>query len=370
MRPLWNHCFFAYLSVEVKKMLVAKWRNQFVYADEVAFQKVVVNRKELRCPTCQQPVFIKKGQFKSPHFAHRDKNQCLSFSEGETQEHIYLKKLLFRWSNEQLELEAYLPKLQQRPDLLSCQIVIEVQCSILAQTRMIERTSNYLSHGYQAWWLMGEKLMPKGTLTALQRSFCSYNKLLGCHFWCIDAREEKIHLYYHVLEFPKGELFFQKKEWAFKQETLAEIYACRFQKRPPICQTELFQYWGDYQKILFKELVRKKKQTFELQKKLYLKQKNLQAMSHWMYQPSAYYLFFGVQIMYYRSYFEELLNQRKKMNLKELNEFFQVWRKQTTMKKWTFPLCKKEELEKKLFLECLKLSKIEIIRNFEKLGTN
>ena len=347
-------------------MLVAKWRNQFVYASEMVKKKTVVNQSELECPTCQRPVFIKKGPFKSPHFAHHDKKFCPSFSEGETKEHIEAKHLLFRWSEKQFELEAYLPLLQQRPDLLYHQLAVEVQCSSLAQKRMIERTNNYLSHGYKAWWLMGTKLAPKTTLTALQRSFCSYDKLLGCYFWCIDVKEEKILLYYHVVEFPNGSFFFQTKEWGVKQGALLEIYSCMFQKDTAIIQEKLIQSWGDYQKMLFKELVRKKKPTLEVQMELYRKHKNLQAMSPWMYQPSAYYLFFGVQMMVYRSWFEELLNERKKLSIKELNELFYKWRKQVALKRWQFPLCEKKEIEKRLFLECVYHTKIEIIRNFEK----
>ena len=52
-------------------------------------------------------------------------------------------------------LEAYLPRLRQRPDILLANLAIEIQCSRLSHQRFIERTQNYLNNSYQVWWILG-----------------------------------------------------------------------------------------------------------------------------------------------------------------------------------------------------------------------
>ena len=67
------------------------------------------------------------------------------FSEGETEEHLSAKELLYEWlTDETIEIEAYLPDLQQRPDLLVGKTAIEVQCSALSWSRFVQRTEKYL----------------------------------------------------------------------------------------------------------------------------------------------------------------------------------------------------------------------------------
>ena len=90
------------------------------------------------CPACKQQVQLKRGKHKIAHFAHFKHQACESFSEGETAEHLRAKNQLYQWLLQQnlpVQMEAYLPLLKQRPDLLVGKIAIEMQCSPLSTTR-------------------------------------------------------------------------------------------------------------------------------------------------------------------------------------------------------------------------------------------
>lgn len=126
------------------------------------------------CPMCEQEVFLKRGELKVPHFAHFKKCLVNCFTEGETQAHLTGKqklKELFERLGYTVQLEAYLPKLQQRPDVLAISkskkqyLAIEYQCSLISAEQLAGRTQGYLQAGYFPLWLFGEKYYNKRTLT-------------------------------------------------------------------------------------------------------------------------------------------------------------------------------------------------------------
>jgi len=139
------------------------------------------------CPGCHQEVTLRQGTKRQPHFAHQATADCQTYSEGETKEHLEAKQLLFEWFQDTgIEIEAFLPKLQQRPDLCYKNIAIEVQCSSLKFSRFLERTSTYLANGYRPWWILGEKLHPKRQWSLLAKACCSYQATGFC-LWLIDT---------------------------------------------------------------------------------------------------------------------------------------------------------------------------------------
>ena len=55
------------------------------------------------------------------HFAHKKEDSCLAFYEAESMYHRHGKELLYRWFKRQnfhVDIEHYLPEIQQRPDIL------------------------------------------------------------------------------------------------------------------------------------------------------------------------------------------------------------------------------------------------------------
>ena len=81
------------------------------------------------CPSCKSELFIKNGEIKMPHFAHKSLKACDLWLENESEQHLGLKKALYQWfkKTDKVEIEAYIPEFKQRPDLLvNDKIAIEI----------------------------------------------------------------------------------------------------------------------------------------------------------------------------------------------------------------------------------------------------
>lgn len=141
----------------------------------MALEVPLNHSKTYYCPGCQEAVFLKKGTHKMAHFSHYPGSNCQQFSEGETLEHVQGKlwlHQLFSRSFAKVELEPYLPELQQRPDLLlpDQRLAIEFQCSPIPIDLVAERTAGYQKHHYRVIWIAGSPVMASKSLTALQKS--------------------------------------------------------------------------------------------------------------------------------------------------------------------------------------------------------
>ncbi|MFJ7950863.1 competence protein CoiA [Lysinibacillus sp. NPDC096418] len=123
------------------------------------------------CPQCHQPVRLKIGTINIPHFAHITNQSCdRLFAEGESVLHLKGKVQLFEWLKKLghiVELEPYLVKLAQRPDmLLTVQerlIAFEYQCSAISYEKWRLRTDGYEKERIEALWLF--QTPPKKSVT-------------------------------------------------------------------------------------------------------------------------------------------------------------------------------------------------------------
>ncbi|KOS66724.1 hypothetical protein AEA09_18525 [Lysinibacillus contaminans] len=113
------------------------------------------------CPQCQQPVQLKIGTINIPHFAHIANQACdRLFAEGESVLHLKGKIQLFEWLKKlghTVELEPYLSKLAQRPDILLTKqdqlVAVEFQCSSISYEKWRARTDGYKKERIEALWL-------------------------------------------------------------------------------------------------------------------------------------------------------------------------------------------------------------------------
>ncbi|MGY3778916.1 competence protein CoiA [Isobaculum melis] len=167
---------------------------------------IQLKKEKWTCPSCKEPVFMKVGTAKQPHFSHYRQGKCQTFSEGETPEHLAGKQLLAQWFELQqipYQLEASLSTIQQRPDILIYEkkqpIAIEFQCSPLSANKMQERTQGYLKNGYAVIWIVGKKLTPINKLSSLQRQFISYQKKVGFYLFSLDIEQQKIVRYSQIV---------------------------------------------------------------------------------------------------------------------------------------------------------------------------
>src|SRR5699024_7929834 len=169
------------------------FRSQLILADPT------LNKNQTYyCPSCHKPVHLKLGSIIRPHFAHFQNDACDVFAEGETFEHVEGKMQLSQWLKTlglQVEIEAYLPALKQRPDLLVYTspkpIALEFQCSPIPIEKVAERTRGYLEAGYEVVWILGKKFTYKKRLTAFHKA-CLTKELNLIHY---DIEKEELRIW-------------------------------------------------------------------------------------------------------------------------------------------------------------------------------
>lgn len=181
-------------------------KNEHITAEQAVKGKNKENVLSFFCPGCREAVFLKKGKHIQAHFAHYTQHNCSVFSEGETEEHLSGKKLLYKWFKQQnipCQLEAYLPELKQRPDLLiwltdQRPVAIEFQCSSLPIEKMIARTEGYQKNGYSVIWISGSKFQMKKRLTPFQYLFLNNHPSYGLYFVCLNVEKERFDVYSQI----------------------------------------------------------------------------------------------------------------------------------------------------------------------------
>lgn len=157
-------------------ILVAKTETQkLVYLTKSYSRQdllVMRNIHKFTCPDCGNILFLKVGDIKIPHFAHKSLSDCDSFSEPESPLHLQGKVLLhqfFQDKNFPIELEKYLPEIRQRADLLvNCNTVIEFQCSPISASDVLRRTAAYTQCGLKSTWIFGIKEKPVSSIRIIK----------------------------------------------------------------------------------------------------------------------------------------------------------------------------------------------------------
>ncbi|MBP2099265.1 competence protein CoiA [Enterococcus rivorum] len=248
-----------------------------------------IRGSKLYCVSCGEQVRLKNGQRKIAHFAHISKKTCDSFSEGETEEHLFLKQALASWCERDgldYEIEAYLPELNQRPDILIGKLALEVQCSSISKDRLLQRTRNYLEAGYYPIWICGEKLAPKNKIKEVARSLCYFSENSGFYLWSIDWREKELAIQFHLEEQWNRQLHSVTKKWCFSSESLLQIFSFPekrlfFHQRKHNTRELVQAYYQD----LNKKLVTKDRCILEVQATLYNKGFHLLHLPYWFYYP-------------------------------------------------------------------------------------
>lgn len=170
------------------------------------------------CPQCGEPVIIKAGPVKIPHFAHKRQTACDSlFTERESVAHLTGKQQLYTWLQSRgvsARLEATIPQLLQRPDILATvqnkHYAIEFQCSPISEQLFRERTAGYMSYGIQPIWIL-KNMAPKTArqpqiqalkLTHFQQLFVQRASKLP-FLVCYDVDRQQF-VYYHHLFFTRA----------------------------------------------------------------------------------------------------------------------------------------------------------------------
>lgn len=119
-------------------------------------------RSAFMCIQCKEEVILRSGSINIPHFAHKRKSECIhSFSDGESKDHLNGKLQLyefFKRHNCQPQLESFIPKIKQRPDILvnnnQSQVAIEYQCSKILPNTILSRNNGYKQQQIDPLWIL------------------------------------------------------------------------------------------------------------------------------------------------------------------------------------------------------------------------
>lgn len=137
--------------------------------------EVIRRTEQFFCPECKEPVIIRAGPRVIPHFAHQTNSHCSKHEGGEGAYHQQGKLLLYDWLKKQnisTELEAYIPLINQRPDLLirmkKRMIAIEYQCATIPLDLIKKRNIGYQQANIIPIWILGANQFKRMSNNRLQ----------------------------------------------------------------------------------------------------------------------------------------------------------------------------------------------------------
>ena len=316
-------------------MLLAKdqWGN-LVLASEYQYQ----TRRKIYCPGCSQKVIFKCGLEKIPHFAHCKNQDCQHFSEGETKEHLEGKQLLKKLLPADTQVEAYLPSLAQRPDLLWRNLAIEFQCSPLSRQRFTARTQNYLEHNYHPWWIVGRRFFPNKICSQLAKG-CLQDSPVGPVLWGLDVKKGEI-------------LFFHSFDWHYQfgmsyevKKGSAPLFGELFWLTQKVKTPASDWVWWQYQRILQMKLFRKEQSILQLQGLGYCHYINLLNLPQWCYGPSCHQFLLQEKILLLRGLF---------LKVRNFDDWFSLV---LQIMDWPYLLVDQKQVLNDVFTECQRLYK-------------
>ncbi|RRK11546.1 competence protein [Lactiplantibacillus garii] len=226
------------------------------------------------CPGCTAPVILKRGAVMVPHFAHQPGSDCQAFSEGETSEHLRGKAQLAGWferSGYQVRLEAPLPQLKQRPDVLvhragTAPLAIEFQCSPLSTQRLWERTVGYRQHGYRVLWLLGRPYSHGIRVHGKALKFLQNSPAWGYFVPLWDVQTASLTLHYQLLSLDCEPLIQQSVTFKASEMTVEQVltthpqlhavpvvarHLCHYQQTVVLARLHQSGVWRDLQTFCY-----------------------------------------------------------------------------------------------------------------------
>jgi hypothetical protein len=152
--------------------LLAKKEGKIFFAEEAE------KGKDYFCSECSQQVRVRKGFFRQPHFYHYRKNSSCSQS-GKSEIHLLLQShLLSLLPQKEGEMEKPFLSISRIADVAwpIKNLVFEIQCSPIPVHELIKRTEDYRSIGYEAVWILHERVFNQKYLSPQERFLweCTY----------------------------------------------------------------------------------------------------------------------------------------------------------------------------------------------------
>ena len=308
-----------------------------------------------RCPSCKNPLILKQGKIVTTHFAHYPAKKCFSFSEGESMDHIEGKKLLFRWLSSHystVELEAFLPQIQQRPDLYfenerKDKVCVEFQCSKLSSDEMLKRTLTYQHHNYSVWWILGpNSALKQDKISALQKLFV-FPSHLGLSIARLNIFKEHLELINDFGYSSKEKLNWTETNFSLENSSPDLI----FTQNPEAGQLKKFKrtdYLYTHHKYM-KQIKYKNKNLLSLVEKLYRNRESLHTVSYLIYQSINYEWMIRNHPMEWKYDVLQIINKLPEAHIFSRKEFL-TYIKELKLKYYDMPLVQDNMRTTALFL--------------------
>lgn len=250
---------------------------------KVEIEQLRLRQKDFFCPTCNNQVIIKAGSKMIPHFAHRSRIDCPSHETGEGEYHERGKLLLYQWLKSQqlnIKLEAHIPEINQRPDLLlevnGKRIAFEYQCARIPIEQIKQRNEGYQKAGITPIWIIGAIRLKRQTKNHLKID--QFTLHLAHQF----SSNYPLLLFYfcpHTLQFiTVQDLYFTKIGQAIGKMNVSALNQINLQamfSKHQFAKSEVYLLW------------KKEKQQFRLKQRNRLYGKEL-AWHQWLYLKGLY----------------------------------------------------------------------------------
>lgn len=212
---------------------------------------------QFTCPQCGNPLRLKIGKVVTPHFAHIVLSDCFtSFSERESPTHLIGKQQLAEFFTRvgfQVEVEAFIPKISQRPDLLVQKgrnlFAVEFQCSVIPIDDVYKRNLGYNQVKIPSVWLLRTpaniNVNATGVtfikLSKFEQSFITIDSSSKPTLITYDPTSSQFVYISHLLHI-SGSSFIAK---FCTLPNMLQTFPFAYIK--PLTQTEANQYWSIYQ---------------------------------------------------------------------------------------------------------------------------
>lgn len=160
------------------------------------------------CPVCNSKVTFKSGHVRVPHFSHYRIVHCIRYLyKSESIEHLKAKHDLYLRikGRRTVDMEIYLESIEQIPDLMMNDTVIEIQLSTISLELLMARTEGYTRIGLDVYWLLDESSFDARRPTAFQLS-----TMKSHHLFTYDIEDEQAYVYRMI--YTNGHRWFYTRE--------------------------------------------------------------------------------------------------------------------------------------------------------------
>ena len=268
-------------------------------------------REQFFCPECRELLIVRAGLRVTPHFAHYKTSNCTLSLQGESEEHEKAKRNIYLWLNSQhidAELERYLSKLHQRPDIFfSYQqkiFAIEFQYSLTDLISMKKRNEGYITNGIIPIWFIDERLLKRTSRFTFQVNEWSlklmhqFSPTLPFTLYSYSPNKNKLTIVTDIHLVNRRRAIANFIERKLEQLTFREIFSNERLKKKI-----LFKIWQNEKRKFRLSAYRIYGKELKWRKWLYEKRLYIDYLPSIVYLPTPTQHFFNVPLYYWQSYF-------------------------------------------------------------------